>query len=219
MGDSRRLIVLLVGSPKGLERSSSGRLAKVVTGILESRDWDCAPFHLHKTLADATLEAEMYRAIDASDAVLLSFPLYVDGLPGPVVEALERIASRESARDTLRNPTQLVSIMNCGYLEPSHNFLAARMLRAFSEQAGFVWFGAVALGMAGMLRRRLEEALAHVANALNDDVLMPDIVSHLTEKPLFPRWLYIMAGNAMWKRQAKRLGAADRLRDRPYEKP
>jgi len=217
MADSRRSIVVLIGSPKGLERSSSARLASKVTGILETRDWTSQAFHIHKSLQDETIEREMQAAIDRADVVLLSFPLYVDGLPGPVTLGLERIAQRQSTRDSSRGPVRFASIVNCGFVEPTHNFLAERMLRAFSEQAAFEWYGAVMLGMAGMVNKRIAEGLGHLAAAMDEDILMPESVVHLTEKAMFPRWLYILVGNHMWKKQAKEYNAAGKLKDRPYE--
>ena len=71
--------------------------------------------------------------------MLLVFPLYVDGIPAPLLrllEAMERYAFR-------KKPTVHV-VLNCGFLEAEQNQIASDQIRLFCRQERFsVWISAV----------------------------------------------------------------------------
>lgn len=69
--------------------------------------------------------------------LLLAFPLYVDGLPAPLMEFLKELRRHDLAR----KPAIHV-LINCGFLEPEQNQVAVDMVRLFCAQNGFA-FGSV----------------------------------------------------------------------------
>ena len=62
---------------------------------------------LHVTKAVRSNEAveELLAAVASADLVVLSFPLYVDCLPAPVIRALELIAARRAAENGTADAT------------------------------------------------------------------------------------------------------------------
>ena len=76
MTEAKR-VTLLVGSPKGLERSGSAILGRVVTDGLVNLGWECHAIHLHAAVASEEAMSQLLTAIDQSDLVVLSLPLYV----------------------------------------------------------------------------------------------------------------------------------------------
>ena len=212
---SEEHVVLFVGSPKGLNESNSARLGRMVTDGLEAAGWRCTPFHLHRLAADDAAAAEASRALDEANLVVLATPLYVDGLPAPVVHALHRMVVHRADADPASVP-RFFSIINCGFVEPWQNETAQNMLQQFCDRARLEWVGGLSLGAAGRANRSVRRAFSLIVEALRDEVLIPEEVYKLTKYRVMPARLYVLGGNAMWRRLAKKHGAADRLRATPY---
>jgi len=210
-------VLLLVGSPKGLGRSNSSRLGGLVLERLERRGWTSESIHLHAAVRSEESRAELMGAIDRASVVVFASPLYVDTLPAPAIRALELIAEHRRSDDSARIP-RFVSIVNCGFVEPSQNDTCQQLLARFAQSARFEWASGVSTGGGGTITKRIREAFDILVEALDIEILVPDEVERLTRRPLLPRWLYIVVGNAMWRRMAAKNGAKERLRDRPYER-
>ncbi len=216
MSESKR-VVLLVGSPKGLERSGSAKLGRVVTNALEAFEWHCDAFHLHAAVRAEEEMSKLLVAIDGSDLVVLSMPLYVDSLPAPVIHALHDIATHRSQAGEERAP-HFFSIVNCGFVDPWQNASAQRMLRLFCKQAHLEPVGEVSLGAAGAMTGKVLKAFKLVVAALNEGEPVPESVAELLKKRAIPGFAYILGGNYMWKKQAKANGVRDQLNAQPYKR-
>ncbi|MGW8251514.1 MAG: NAD(P)H-dependent oxidoreductase, partial [Anaerolineales bacterium] len=161
-----------------------------------------------------------------ADLVALAFPIYVDTLPAPVTEALERIAAYRSEH-TAAHKQLFTAIANCGFPEADQCVNALAVCEAFAGQAGFEWAGSLALGggeaINGMplvdgggktirMRRFLELA----AEALGQGQVIPTAARVGLAKPLIPHWLYGLTGWLRWNRWAKKYGATKMLNRQPY---
>jgi hypothetical protein len=216
MKDKDRVVVL-IGSPKGLERSASARLATSITTGLESEGWECEAFHLHAAVRDESRMSELLTELDRSNLVILSFPLYVDSFPAPVIHALDRIATHRKTADR-DNVPRFFSIINCGFVEPWQNETAQQMLRQFCDQACLEWIGKISLGGGGTMNRSIRRAFRLVTEALHEEIVIPEEVYRLTRYRVMPAWLYVLGGNFMWRRIAKKNGARARLKAQPYRR-
>ena len=210
-------VVLLVGSPKGLEAGSSVRLGRVITDGLEEAGWQCDAFHLHAAARTEEAMSELVASIEVANLVVLSAPLYVDGLPAPVIRALHGIAAHRAGSNNGNMP-RFLSIINCGFVEPWQNEGAQRMLQLFCLQARFESVGALSLGAAGTMNKKVRKAFDLVVEALGKGLRVPDSVYELTRGRLIPQFLYILGGNMMWRRQAKANGVRDQLKAQPYKR-
>jgi hypothetical protein len=217
-GDVGERVLLLVGSSKGLEKSGSGRLGRLVVGMLEERGWSSESIHLHAAVKSEKGQRELFEAIDRANVVLFAAPLYIDSLPAPAIRAVELIAAQRRASDVERIP-RFVSIVNCGFVEPSQNDTCQRILQRFADRSGFEWVARVSLGGGGRIPKRVRRAFDILVEALDLEILVPDEVERLTRKPSMPGWLYVIGGNVGWKRLADKNGVKDQLRARPYERP
>jgi len=220
MTATQERVTILVGSPKGTERSASAQLAKMAIEPLISAGWTSEWFHIHHALRSDDMWNELLSSIARADVVLLAAPLYVDSLPAPVIEVLYRLTQSE---DTVRRdglPQKLLSLLNCGFVEPQQNATAQSMVQLFSERMRFEWSGGISVGAGGMVNKRVRRALTLAGEALRDDILIPDSVHALTSKPMMKPWLYVLGGNIMWRRQAKANGLDPKqLAARPDEDP
>ena len=208
-------ILVLVGSPKGVAASASGRLARVVVDRMEVQGWSSEWLHVHHVMASSTRVEAMIRAVDEADLVLLAAPLYVDSLPAPVIAAMTQIAEHRRAGESETVP-KFATLLNCGFLEPVQNLTAQGILENFAEACGFEWYGGLSLGAAGHTSKRIAGALKQTADTLALNLPISSGIEEMTRDPVMPKRAYVIGGNAMWKRSAKKLGTQESLRARPY---
>ena len=89
----------------------------------------------------------MLAAVAAADLVVLSFPLYIDSLPAPVIRALELIAddrAGQAPRGDLPQESDrrgLVAICQCGFPEAQQDQVALEICANFARTVGFEWAG------------------------------------------------------------------------------
>ena len=137
-----RRAVLLVGSPR-TQKSTSHSLGGFLFAGLESRSIQTETIYLHTILKSKEKMQALFAALERADLVLLAFPLYVDSLPAPVIEVLERIALERQGRVTGQ---LFAAIANSGFPEAQHNATALAICETFARQTGFTWAGSLALG-------------------------------------------------------------------------
>lgn len=225
-----RRALLLVGSPR-THKSTSHSLGGYLFERLGAQNIHTETIHLHTVLRSQEKSRKMLEAVQAADLVLLAFPLYVDSLPAPTIEALERIAAHRKAQGdgTHQTPRKLfAAIANCGFPEARHNDTALAICATFARQAGFEWAGSLALGGGeGMVHGTplnemdgrsipLKKALDLAAEALAQGQAIPQAAQALWDKPFIPAWLYRLMGSFGWKQMAKRWGAERMLSRQPY---
>jgi multimeric flavodoxin WrbA len=220
-----RRALLLVGSPK-TRKSTSVSLGGYLFEQLEGRAIETETIYLYTVLRSAKKWQALIDALDAADLVMLAFPIYVDTLPAPVTEALERIAAHRQEREAGRRQI-FAAIANCGLPEVDHTALGLAVSEAFARQAGFAWAGSLALGSGeiingvpliegGGMTLRIRQALEQAAEALAQGQTIPEEARAMMARPIVPHWLYRVMGWWRTIRWAKGHGATRQLRRRPY---
>jgi multimeric flavodoxin WrbA len=200
--------ILLVGSPRGIEKSTSGRLGGELLNALEKREFATERLHVHEAVRSTQgLEAAL-GVVAAADLVVLSFPLYVDSFPAAVIAFLEHVARRGAGRGRV----QFALIIQCGFPEKEQNETAIAIARRFASEVGWTWLGAIALGGLETYGGSVNDALDRAAEALAKGESVPYVPLRKT----MPAWVYRLGGNFMWWRVAKKNGVAGRLRAKPY---
>jgi len=220
-----RRALLLVGSPRA-RKSTSNSLGGYLSEQLSARSIQTETVYLHTVGRSPEKMQALLDAVDAADLVTLAFPLYVDSLPAPAIEALERIAAHRQGRD--RSHRQLfTAIANCGFPEALHNTTALAICETFARQAGFEWAGALSLGggemvsgkalvEAGGMTILMRKTLELTAEALAQGQSIPSAARDSLAKPVIPHWVYRLTGRLRWNRQAKHYGALKLLKRQPY---
>ena len=217
--------LLLVGSPRG-KASVSNSLGDHLLSSLTQRGLETAKIFLYPALTDEKKSLELLAAVDSCDLLILAFPLYVDHLPAPVIDLLQRISERRQGRQTASNQA-FAAIVNCGFPETAHCGPAREIVHCFAAKAGLRFLGCLAMGMGGAVGNRpLAKAggiVRHQVKALNEAAVyladsreIPAAVIELMGKPMMPRWFYNLAANWGWKRAARKYGISNRLDDHPY---
>lgn len=205
--------LILCGSPKGCKGAS------FEIGSYLARRFEAAGVRsvVRSTAPRDTLLADLA----AADLLVLSFPLYADGIPARLKEALMLIAAAEAG------PKQCAAFVQCGFLESSQNDSAIEMCRLFARDAGFVWLGGVGRGAGGMLAgqtlekapqplRATREALDLAAVLLMRGEPFSDEIKQAFLKPPIPRWLYAMASDLGFLMNLIRNGRMFSMFRKPY---
>jgi hypothetical protein len=116
-------LMIVNGSPRA-PRSNSKKY-----GELAASYWDGVVLEYS---AIAKKRETFYNGLEKCDDLLFVFPLYADGLPVPLLELLKEM----EAHDSKQKPTVHV-LINCGFLEPEQNLVAANMMHLFCRQNGY----------------------------------------------------------------------------------
>ena len=220
-----RRALLLVGSPR-TRKSTSYSLGGYLFERLSAQSVHTETVYLHTVLRSPERMKALLDAVDGADLVTLAFPLYIDSLPAPVIEALDRIAAHRRGREQTHRQL-FTAIANSGFPEAHHNATALAICETFARQAEFEWAGSLALGGGEMVNGRpltemggraipLRKALDIAAEALTRGQAIPKAAQEILAKPGIPRWLYRLIGNYGWKPRAKRYGAEKSLKRQPY---
>jgi putative NADPH-quinone reductase len=215
--------LLLVGSPRGIDRSSSGRLGGRLLDALKERGFETDKLHVHAAVDSRTETEQALIAIGAADVVVLSLPLYVDSFPAPVIALFERIVEQRTGVGSAGTDSagsgpaatgrvRLLLLIQCGFPERTQNATALAIAERFAAEAGWEWLGGLAFGAMENYSGSATEVLPRIAGAIADGKPIPEV----TLKRVMPAWFYRLGGNIMWRRQAKKNGVARRLRAKPY---
>jgi multimeric flavodoxin WrbA len=219
-----RKAVLLAGSPR-MAKSTSASLGGYLLEELGTRGVAAETIHIYRALHDRVKLMELFEAINRADLCILSFPLYIDSIPAPVLTFMQQLCEYRKA-----NPSccGFMAIANCGFIESRHNVTALAICAEFARASGFTWTGSIALGGGeGLVHGRplrdlggpvtpCKKSLDRVAGALADGQPVPDDARRQLAKPFVPGWIYRFVGSMNWKTQARRNGILHRLGDQPY---
>ena len=221
-----RRALLLAGSPR-TRKSTSASLGGYLLEQLAKENVQVETVYVHTSLRSAERMQNLFEALETTDLLLLAFPLYIDSLPAPLIEALERIAARRAGVQQL-HPQRMAAIVNYGFPEAQHNDTARAICAAFARQSGFGWAGSLALGAGeGIVHgvplneldgraTSLKRSLDLAAQALLAGQPIPQAAVDLMARPIIPAWLYRLSGLYGWRQQAKQFGAQKLLKRQPY---
>jgi multimeric flavodoxin WrbA len=219
--------LLLVGSPR-TRKSTSNSLGGYLFEQLSAKNIQTETIFIHTTMYSAERTRAMLDAINKTDLVLLAFPLYVDSLPAPVMNALEAIALQRASHSENKPQPLFAAIANCGFPEQNHNATALAICANFARLANFQWAGSLALGAGeGMVHGTplnemdgrvipLKKALDLAAASLARGSSIPLQAQALLAKPFIPGWLYRAMGVYGWRQQARPYGVEKVIKRQPY---
>jgi len=222
---SNKKVLLLTGSPKG-EKSTSASLGNYLISKLEESGMISETLYIYRLINREERIKNLLQAVETADLIILTFPLYVDSLPAPVIKAMELINENKAKIGTKKSQS-FIAITNNGFPEASQNATALEICRIFSKECGFIWKGGLALGGGGAVNgvpllekpgrlRNIIKGLDITAQALNNANEIPQEAHELFSKPFIPGGIYRFFGNIGWKMQAKQYDAKKKMQDKPY---
>jgi multimeric flavodoxin WrbA len=192
----RKGILLVNGSIRG-DRSNTGVLLKRLQEVFR------IPVNMVTLAPNELNNAEIAEAVNSAETVILGIPLYVDGIPASALRLMETV-------DACQEGTcRVYAVINNGLYESRQNVNLLNMIRDWSNEKGFRYSGALAVGageVIGTLMRDTKHILWPANNTLNGLKRLRDAVLNNTELEdiyadpyRFPRWLYILIANTNWQ--------------------
>jgi hypothetical protein len=218
-------IAYLNGSPKKQASASAN-----ILGAMEERLAEHDAVRLRVPSDSVTETASQFASLDA---LVLAFPLYVDGIPAHLLgflEALERalyptFSAPDASETPVRNPdlkaVKLYVLINCGFMEPEHTEVAVDMIKLWCERVGFIFGRAASFGGGGMasslkIGRGPGKDYGAALDALAEDVTAGRGGETILTRVNIPRSLYIKGAHYGWRRAARKRGV--KVRDL-YRRP
>ncbi len=204
-------ILLLDGSPKA-QNSASAYYLKALEGMLGGNTitWRSARGDDPNAVAEQIL---------AMDALVVAFPLYVDGIPSHLLAFLEELEQRLGRHKAY---VPVYALCNAGFYEARQTQLALDMMKLWCEKAGLRWGKAIGIGAGGMAMAAPvgQGPFANLGRefaALTDCIQRQVAAEDSFVEPGFPRFLYKSMAHQGWRAQAKKNGVRGLLKQRhPY---
>jgi NAD(P)H-dependent FMN reductase len=141
---SRVKALLLVGSPRG-ERSNSNAFGSYLMKKIGSCNAEVSSeYAVRLANSPAGLE-KLTAAVNGADVIVIAAPLYIDSIPVYMIRALEHIRDARKAEPIGKRQRRFV-IVNSGFPEPGHNYIALDMYRLFARETGMEWSGGIPRG-------------------------------------------------------------------------
>ena len=225
-GPRVRRATVLVGSAKPRGTSTSEALATALVSRMATGGVETVVHHVARDAHGAAGLARIVADVRTSELLVVASPVYFDALPALVVQAAAALEAAHRADPSRAGPA-VAGLLNCGFPEARQAAPAATMLALLARRIGGRWAGALTLGGGGAIDGRALETVGgmvtHLRIALDDaaDALvagraLPARAVEAFAKPLMPRLLYVLGGDAGWLWTAAHHGALRALRDRPY---
>ncbi len=216
-------LTFINGSPRGT-KSNTGRLMDhFIRGFLETTGNSCDVEYLAKQRGDAGALAETFAN---SEAVIVGFPLYVDGMPGSVKAFFETLAPLMGRSG---NPS-LGFVIQCGFPESSHNRFVERYCEKLARRLSCRYLGSIVKGgcegldvQPAFLTDKYYEYFYRIGAEFGktgalDPLLLEKLArpEHLSADNIAQIIPFI--NKALWDAQMEKNGVLGRSFDRPYEK-
>jgi multimeric flavodoxin WrbA len=185
--------------------------------------------YIHRLMNKEEKKKEFLQLIENNDLIILSFPLYVDSLPSPVIRLMEYLSQNlQKGEIDLINKKGLVAISNCGFPESDQITTAMKICELFAQDVGFRWLGGIKVGGGESIHGRpLKERGKMVQNIIEgfdrvvDNIRRGEEISKeaidLISKLMIPKKMYKIFGNMGWYFQAWKYRNF-RLKKKPYKR-
>jgi hypothetical protein len=188
--------------------STSAALLSAITAA-DNEVYKTSGLTPENTAVEAVKVANLIRE---SDVIVVGFPLYVDGIPSHLLRLLDALGKELKSPGLADKESKAVYvIINSGFFEPVHMLVAADIFAFWCGENGLDYKGAILVGAGGIgpslasgkgVGRRVGRAL----DMLSEAIPQKKSIGILKTTPVFPRQLYIWAGNKSWIKAAKKRG-------------
>ncbi len=192
-------ILMLCGSPRS-KKSNSAYIMNALYQKLKNSNKIISSYVTSPRAVDM-----ICKNIQHADALIITFPLYVDGIPSRLLDVMRSIEKNVSGKNL--NCT-LYAVVNCGFYEAKQTLTAHEILCNWSVKCGlkqgcFLGVGGGEMSQAAPLgtgpSKNLGRSLEHLASDISK--LKQSENPRLTE-PNFPRFLYKTSAHIGFRMQA-----------------
>ncbi|MDG6218900.1 MAG: hypothetical protein QCI00_05625, partial [Candidatus Thermoplasmatota archaeon] len=115
---------------------------------------------------------------------------------------------------------KVFAIVNSGFPEPAHSFVAIEMCEQFSKEYWASFIGGLTIGAGPIVQglpikqvkrrsKRLVKALDETISGLDEKGCIPNKAKKLLSKPIFPKRLYLFLGKRVLINRARKNNIKD----------
>ena len=148
---------------------------------------------------------DILNSINTSDAIVFSFPLYVDSPPSLTLEFLDYIIDNNIKLDN----KLVYVIINCGFREGSQNNTAINIIKRWCEKTNAKYGCSIQIGAGEIVGKEKYKFISTKAlnklnefiNIVNDRHTKPDII---TTVDILNNKLYCLLANISWTNHGKK---------------
>jgi len=198
-------IGMINGSPK-YKDSCSGQMLEELSRLITEGN-EVITINVNAKMVEPDLLEKVYNC----DALVLSFPLYVDGIPSHFIRFMEDLLHYIKLSD--KKDIYIYSIINCGFFEGKQAELSIQMVENWCIKAGLHWGMGVGVGGGGIVSNKSiplgngpKKSLGVAFKVLAYTMKHVGSAENILVNPNFPRFAYILAAHHGWNQQAKRNG-------------
>jgi hypothetical protein len=224
-GSASKKVVILNGSPKINEGSTSEALGDIVEARFARKDLAVARVAVEKSLRLHQTDAD-FSKMSQADALMLIFPLYIFCLPGLLQRFLQDYRLYLAGHPTTGTP-RVYALVNCGFPEADINQEAVRVVASFARAIGGSFGFGIMAGAGPLLTgarqapfmnhtlQELDRLIDRMADDIQADVA-PARPPFSLPAPVASR-VYLWMGNLGWKRTIHKAGLSEKaMLARPY---
>jgi len=218
MNKAIKRCLLICGSPKG-NRGASWMLGNFIMDQMEKNGVETH----RRAIIPSYANKDLMNDIEWAELVVLSFPLYADGLPAILLNELEVIyRAKPSAK-------YFSVICNSGFAESHQNKVALDICHSFAIQTGWKWLGGIGRGAGGFFGNKKIDAAGRmvkpVISALTDasellasgKEISQEVIAR-AEAPLMSNTFYSFMGTIGMLLMIIKNKQIFRYKARPYDK-
>lgn len=216
-------ISFINGSPKG-NNSLSLKLLNQLGNIIDDEK------NLINVNFKGKYEEEVFENLANSDAIVISFPLYIYCLPGVLLDFIQQFYEYSKNRNRNKKRIMVYAIVNCGFPEPQITEEAIKVIKNFCNRTGLDFRFSVSIGGGGFIDATKDLLLfkkdsSNINNALEQ--IKSDIhgtrdkesSDNIMIKPFLPKALVLFIASKSWYFLSKKNGLKkDELFKKPYLK-
>lgn len=197
-------IGIINGSPKPGE-SNSGIMIEYISSLIVGQEIIIC------NIGKMGLTEEQFAEISKSDALIFSFPLYVDSIPSHLL----RLLADFEKRIVFNKNTMVYCIVNNGFFEGKQNCIAIDQMKNWCGAVGLIWGQAIGIGAGEMLPFIKDIPLGYgpnknIGNALKEmacNIENFESGNDIFISPNWPRFLWrIQASLSVWYPRARKNG-------------
>lgn len=210
-------ISIINGSPKGKKSASQMIINSMRDSFARIDDANSqGKLEICELLANKDKPQCEISDIFDSDALVLVFPLYVDGIPGHLLGFLAKLeASSEKFTRADGKPIKVYAVSNCGFYEGEQANVALDIVRNWSNKFGLCYCGGIGIGGGGALQafenmkagRGPRAPIDNKLSCLVDSIISGNSLEKNTYISIgMPRGLYKFGSHSGWRRSVKANG-------------
>jgi multimeric flavodoxin WrbA len=194
-------ILLLNGSPKSQESNSGNILAAIEKRL---------PDGIAQTMAlrSSADWRGVLQSMSGCDALVFSFPLYVDGIPSHLLRFLDEQGDAIAAAAP---NARVYAVANNGFYEGAQTALALAMMESFAVHTGLAFGGGCGIGggemsSAAAIGKGPLTSWGKTLDVLCEAIIAGKAIKNQYVTPNFPRRLYMAAASMTFRARAKKNG-------------